>query len=401
MLAELQSSIQEAGPESFSVAAMGTTADQLVYTALKQTPLRTLMPSTPVPSKPAAAAEGSASSPNKPKLAIIGMSGRFPSVLPVMRSEERDIGVFPPTAVQLASVCLQMALCKTWASWNVAPSAVVGHSLGEYAALNAAGVLSDADTIYLVGKGADLLQEKCTRDTHAMLVVKGSVDDMAGALRGVEYETACINSPVETVLAGSNEHVAKLMRLLVDSGKKCTLLKVPYAFHSSQIDPILDDFRRIARGVTFSKAKMPILCPLNGDVVTAGNGDFGPDYLARHSRAPVNMLKALEAARSSNMATDQTTMLEIGPHPAVSGMVRAVLGPQVGNLCSLQRGRSVWPVLGGAVKSLYTAGADIRWAEYDRDLRIRHELQRRDGPGQGGLYEPRMGLVPDLRAAGL
>lgn len=74
----------------------------------------------------------------------------FPSFLYVIHSEEQDIGLFPPIAVQLASVCLQVALSKLWEAWNITPVAVIGHSLGEYAALNVAGVLSDADTIYLV-----------------------------------------------------------------------------------------------------------------------------------------------------------------------------------------------------------------------------------------------------------
>lgn len=312
------------------------------------------------------------------RLDQISRSLGFPSILPVIHSEkEQDIDIFLPTAVQLASVCMQIALNKMWASWNITPSAVIGHSLGEYAALNAAGVLSDTDTIYLVGKRADLLQAKCKRHTHAMLVVKGSTEEISSALQDIEYETACINSPVETVLAGSNEHISNLRELLVSSGMKCTLLKVPYAFHSSQVGPILDEFKLIASGVTFSKTKMPIICPLTGDVVTEGNSSvFGPEYLTSHSREAVNMLKALETARSSGIANEQTIMLEIGPHPAISGMVRAVLGSQIGNFSSLQRGRSIWPVLGAAIKSLYSAGADIRWAEYHRDFKSSHTVLR-------------------------
>ena len=307
------------------------------------------------------------------RLDQIGQSLGFPSMLPVIQSEEQDIGVFAPTAVQLASVCMQIALSRMWASWNITPIVVVGHSLGEYAALNVAGVLSDTDTIYLVGKRADLLQEKCTRNTHVMLVVKGSVDEIAGVLKDNKYEIACINSPIETVLAGSNEEISVLKGLLTDSEMKSTLLKVPYAFHSSQIDPMLSDFKRLASGVTFSKAKIPILCPLDGTVVDS-NGSFGPEYLASHSRKPVNMLKALLAAHSNHIITDQNTMLEIGPHPAISGMVRAVLGPQVASLASSQRGRSAWQVLGAALKFLYGAGADIRWAEYQRDFKASHRV---------------------------
>ena len=307
------------------------------------------------------------------RLDQIGQSLGFPSMVPIILSEEQDIGIFSPVAVQLASVCMQIALCKLWGSWNIAPVAVVGHSLGEYAALNVAGVLSNADTVYLVGKRAELLQQKCARDTHAMLVIKGSVDEIADVLQGNTYEIACINSPTEIVLAGPNENIAFFKGLLTDAGFKTALLKVPYAFHSSQVDPILADFRKVASSVTYSEVKIPILCPLDGSIFV-NSGRFGPDYLARHSREPVNMLKALLAAHSDHTITDQTTTLEIGPHPAISGMVRGVLGSQVTSLASLQRDRPAWQVLAATLKNLYSAGADIYWSKYHDDFKVSHEV---------------------------
>ena len=307
------------------------------------------------------------------RLDQIGKSLGFPSLLPVIQSEEQDIGLFAPPVVQLASVSIQIALSKLWASWNISPTAVVGHSLGEYAALNVAGVLSDTDTLYLVGKRANLLEEKCTKGTHAMLVIKASVPEIAGVLKHKAYEIACINSPIETVLAGPNEDVSIFKGLLTDAGIRTTLLKVPYAFHSSQIDPMLADFRKLANGVTYSEAKIPILCPLDGSIVN-GLGSFSPEYLARHSREPVDISKALLTAHSEHVLTDQTTTLEIGPHPAISGMVKAVLGPQITSLASLQRGRPVWQVLAATLKSLYAAGAEIRWSEYHYDFKASHEV---------------------------
>lgn len=307
------------------------------------------------------------------RLDKIGQNLGFPSILSVIQSADQDICNFAPIVVQLASTCIQIALGKLWISWNVNPYAVVGHSLGEYAAMNVAGVLSDADTIYLVGKRAEILQEKCTRDTHAMLVTRGSVDDIASALKDQKYEIACINSPTETVLAGPNEHVSVLQVMLTDAGFKSTVMKVPYAFHSSQIDPVLADFKKVASGVTFSKAKIPILCPLNGSIIT-GNGSFGPEYLACHSREPVNMYKALLEARRNHIITDRTTTLEIGPHPAISGMVRAVLGPQIISLASSQRSRPAFHTLTATLKNLYTAGVDIHWYKYHSDFMASHEV---------------------------
>lgn len=309
------------------------------------------------------------------RLDRLGQSLGFPSILAVIQSDEQDIGMFAPTVVQLAGICVQIALGKLWASWGITPTAVVGHSLGEYAALNAAGVLSDADTLYLVGARANLLEKKCSRNTHGMLVVKGSVEEITRVLKDTAFETACINSPTETVLAGTNETIPVFQGLLTGAGIKSTLLKVPYAFHSSQVDPVLADFKDLASGVAYSKPKIPILCPLDGSIVDGNDSfNFGPQYLVRHSREAVNMFKALLVARSNHIITDQTMTLEIGPHPAITGMVRAVLGPQIVSLVSLQRGRPAFGILAATLKTLYVAGADIRWPRYHHDFKVSHEV---------------------------
>ncbi|KAI4597969.1 Type I Iterative PKS [Pestalotiopsis sp. 9143b] len=297
----------------------------------------------------------------------------FPTILSFIESNETDVGIFDPVVVQLASVCMQVSLSKLWASWNISPIAVVGHSLGEYAALNVAGVLSDADMVYLVGSRAKMLQERCTRDTHSMLVVKASTNEIANVLKREEYETACINSSVETVLAGLNDEVSKFKTMLTNAGMKTTLLKVPYAFHSSQVDPILDDFQELANGATFHEAKVPVICPLDGSIVD-GFGKFGPEYLARHTRDPVNMQRALLAANSHHIMTNESTVLEIGPHPAIAGMVKSVLGTKITSLASLQRGRSTFQVLTNDLKVLYTAGASIQWSAYQSDFAASHKV---------------------------
>ncbi|ENH69483.1 Conidial yellow pigment biosynthesis polyketide synthase [Fusarium oxysporum f. sp. cubense race 1] len=263
----------------------------------------------------------------------------FPSMLPFIQSDEPDVSKFAPSLVQLASVCLQITLSKLWASWGITPTAVVGHSLGEYAALNVAGVLSDTDTIFLVG----------------------------------EYETACINSPIETVLAGPNEQIAKVKEQLTAASFKTTLLKVPYAFHSSQLEPVVSDIERLASRVKFSGPRIPVLCPFEGTVVENEN-PFDASYLARHSRQPVNMLSALTTAYRDGYINDRSMVLEVGPHPAVSGMVKSTLGQQITCVASLQRSRAPWDMLSAALKSLYDAGASINWADYQSNFPGAHTV---------------------------
>lgn len=308
------------------------------------------------------------------RLDQLAQSMSFPSVLSVIDSDAKDTDDLEPMAVQLAGVCVQMALGKLWRSWNVVPAAVVGHSLGEYSALNAAGVLTDADTLFLVGTRARLLQDKCTQGSHSMLVVKGSLDDVTEALQGKHYEVACINSPVETVLAASNEDLKRVKESLALVGFKSTPLQVPYAFHSAQVDPILPDFRSLASAVAFSPPKTPILSPLDIAVYHGEETGFSPDYLVRHTREPVNMDKALRLASRRNLVTDRTTALEVGAHPALSGMLKAVLGPQINCLASLSRGRPHDQVLNASLKSLYMSGSDIRWQQFHADSQEWHEV---------------------------
>lgn len=319
------------------------------------------------------------------RLDYTGQRLGFPSIMPVFEAgESEDILDFSPVVVQLANVCMQIALSRLLSVWDIIPTAVFGHSLGEYAALNVAGVLSDVDTVYLVGKRAELLHSKCSQGSHSMLVVKGSQDDIKNALghTTTEYEFACLNSPLETVVAGPTADMAVAAKVLAGVGLRTTTLKVPYAFHSSQVDPILADFRKAAAGATYSTPRLPIICPLDGNVILPTNTNiaFGPDYLVRHCREPVNMLKALQFSHAERMISDQSIILEVGPHPAVSGMVKSTLGPQMQILATSQRtsssrqSKTAWQVLTECLKKLYNLGTDIRWSEYHRDFPTSHKV---------------------------
>ncbi|KAK2614402.1 hypothetical protein N8I77_001234 [Diaporthe amygdali] len=298
----------------------------------------------------------------------IACSLGFPSIMPVyMAQEDQSLDDFAPVQVQLASVCMQIALAHLWASWGIKPEAVVGHSLGEYAALNAAGVLSDSDAIFLVGTRAQLLQDLCTHGTHSMLVVRASAGTIRTALKDTPHQIACMNSPIETVLAGPDYEISAATQVLGDAGIKTTRLEVPYAFHSSQVDPILAPFEKAAASVRYLTPKCPVLCPLNGTLITA-EGAIGPSYFGRHCREPVNLLQALQSARQQGIMTEQSILLEVGPHPAVSGMVKATLGSNMTVISALNR-KSARDVLSDALKVVYQAGADIAWAIYHDDFK--------------------------------
>ncbi|KAI8168501.1 Conidial yellow pigment biosynthesis polyketide synthase [Colletotrichum sp. SAR 10_71] len=292
----------------------------------------------------------------------------FPNFLPLIDGSESDVTKLSPVVVQLGLCCFEMALARLWASWGIKPSAVMGHSLGEYAALNAAGVLSASDTIYLVGARAQLLVEKCTAGTHAMLAVTGPVDAVTEALgpQSEAVNVACINGPRETVLSGASTKVSEISSTLGAAGFKCTQLKVPFAFHSAQVDAILDDFETLARSVSFEVPQVPIISPLLGKMVE--NEPINAAYLRNHARDAVNFLGGLVHAQQSGSIDEKTVFLEIGPHPVCANFVKSSFGISSIAVPTLRRNESTYKVLSNTLCTLHTAGINLDWDEFHRDF---------------------------------
>ncbi|KAK7964984.1 Conidial yellow pigment biosynthesis polyketide synthase [Apiospora saccharicola] len=292
----------------------------------------------------------------------------FPSFLPLIDGSEPEVQKLSPVVVQLGLSSFEMALAKLWASWGVQPGVVLGHSLGEYAALNVAGVLSASDAIYLVGARAQILVEKCTAGTHAMLAVQGSREVVTEALgeRGATTNVACVNGPRETVLSGTSTEVAEIAEQLGAAGFKCTQLKVPFAFHSAQVEPILDGFENLARSVRFGTPKVPIISPLLGKLV---DGEpINPKYLRDHAREAVNFLGGLVDAQKSGIIDEKTVWLEVGPHPVCANMVKAAFGATTIAVPTLRRNEPTYKTLSASLCTLHSAGLNLDWNEFHRDF---------------------------------
>ena len=306
---------------------------------------------------------------------MIAQSQGLPSFLPLIDGSLTDISDLSSVVVQIGQVCVQMALTRLWISWGVTPTVVLGHSLGEYAALNAAGVLSAADTIYLVGKRAQELSTKCTPGTHAMLAVAMPVSSIETYMADHDIEIACINSSSETVLGGSNDQIDKIVEELSHKGVKNTKLRIPFAFHISQVDPILESYENIAKGVTFNTPSIPVLSPLLGHAVR-DQGSFNKTYVKRHARETVNFPRGIEAGIHDGCLSEKTVCVEIGPHPVCLPMIKKQLGATISTVPSLRRKEDDWKVISNSLASLYSLGLKIDWNEYQRDFNQSQRLLR-------------------------
>lgn len=293
---------------------------------------------------------------------------QFPPIVSLVNGRALDLDELSPTQVQVGLVCIQIALARLWASWGIKPAAVIGHSLGEYAALQVCGVLSVSDTIYLVGSRAQQLDSRCKKDSHAMLAV-GDSAILHTVPHGLaeQVEIACVNSPQETVLAGPINVIDELEGVCQSSKIRFKKLLLPYAFHSAQVDPILDVFETLASQVIMQAPRIPFLSSLKGRVLGT-DGPINPQYLREHCRQPVRFADALRHAQQTQVVLASTVFVEIGPHPICSAMVRQVLGNQQQTLPTLRRNDSPWSVMASSLSSLHDLGASVNWAEYHRDL---------------------------------
>ncbi|KAL4738165.1 hypothetical protein BDV11DRAFT_216124 [Aspergillus similis] len=278
-----------------------------------------------------------------------------------------------PLVTQLALVMTQIALVQYWGLLGIKPSVVIGHSLGEYAALVAAGVLSVADALFLVGKRAELMLAVCEPGSHAMLSVRGaSVDHIEELCRGSEkqysYEVSCVNGLTDLVVTGLRGNMASLRDILQGAGLKCVLLDIPFAFHSKQMSPILENFENAAQHVNFKGAAIPIISPLLGQCVSEAHVVAGK-YLARATREPVDFVAALDAAWADGVVNDKTVWIDIGPHPVCTSFASNHYGKEAAQtFASLRRGDETLSTFTATLAALHCLGLPVAWNEY-YDLR--------------------------------
>ena len=293
----------------------------------------------------------------------------LPAIRCLFEDPARTYSEASPTMLQVASVCFQMALFRMWTSFGITPKAVVGHSLGEYAALYAAGVLSQADVISLVGRRAQLLEEHCKQGSHAMLAVRSSAVGLTSLLGppGQDYEISCFNGRESTVLGGTKVQIDTVRPSLTKRGLSHTFLEVPYAYHTSQVDPVLASLSSLAKGIRFGKPVIPVISPTCGRVIHRSE-DFGPDFVVRHCRASVNMLDALRVANDEGIIGEKMMGIEIGPSPVVAKMVKEAAGQSFQTFASCQKGEDTWKLLSQALTKFFTSGIDIDWTAYHKDF---------------------------------
>jgi acyl transferase domain-containing protein len=297
----------------------------------------------------------------------------LPKFIDLIDSENFDLSEASPVQTQLAIIAVEIGLAQLWASWGVRPSLVIGHSLGEYAALCISGVLTVSDTLYLVGKRAMILVQSVAQNEYAMLAINDDVGVIRQLLASHTYDTceiACINAPKSTVVSGALSEITVLQKELEEQGSRSTLLHVPFGFHSKQMDPILNSYESCVKGVGISSPRVPIASTLLGDIIE-DKSIISPIYLRRQTRESVDFVGALRAAQNSNYLREDTLFLEMGPDPVCMSLIRSILGtsatPRL--LPGLRRNEDNWLTTSNTLAAVHQAGVPVNWPEYHREFK--------------------------------
>ncbi len=214
---------------------------------------------------------------------------------------------------QPALFTIHYALAKLWMHWGIAPDAMMGHSIGEFAAACLAGVFTLEDAVKLVAARGRMMQDL---PGGSMLSVRAAEEEVARRLPP-GCSIAANNGPQLCVASGPREPIAALQAGLEKDGITCRMLVTSHAFHSPMMDAIVAPYRKVVEGVRLSPPRIPIVSTvtarwLKDDEATS------PAYWSDHIRSTVRFAQAVKFAWQDA----DRVMLEVGPRTTATTLAR-------------------------------------------------------------------------------
>ena len=315
------------------------------------------------------------------------------SAMDEMYRDEGDTNINLPAYSQPICTILQVAFVDLLESWNIEPSAIVGHSSGEMAGAYCLGALSSEDA-WKIAYYRGLLSSKIHTYTPGMqgaMLAVGASETQAEAwisqLSHGEVVVACVNSPCSVTISGDATGIEELHDQLKKKDVFARKLKVETAYHSQHMNTIAAPYLKAIQDV---QAMSPRESRMMYSAVSAGLVDaaeLGPVYWVRNLVSPVlfsdaayELLRPIQRGkRTTETAID--VLLEIGPHSALQGPVSQIMKEygikDVDYRSVLSRGQNGIETAMAAAGALFAHGVavDIKKVNYDAD-RVSNDLPR-------------------------
>lgn len=253
---------------------------------------------------------------------------------------------------------VEYSLAQLWQSWGIKPSFLLGHSLGEYVAACIGGVFDLPDVLKLVVTRAKLMAALPEGGSMISLFAKREAVEEALSMEP-EVSIAAVNGPESVVVTGTKEACSRVADKFEMQGLEVRPLRVSHAFHSHLMDPILEEFRLVAKTISYSPSKIPLISNLTGEILDTDK--INADYWTNHLRQTVEFEKGIKTLNNLGIRT----FIEIGPKPILISLAQECLPNIKGRWLSSMRnqGQTLKELL-NSLKELYLSGYEINWKKF-------------------------------------
>ena len=257
---------------------------------------------------------------------------------------------------QPALFTIEVALFRLLESWGVRPDYVLGHSVGELTAAHVTGVLSLENAAALVVARGRLMQRQ--PEGGAMVAISASEAEIVPLLQRGDrrVDLAAVNGPSAVVISGPQDAVLAIAEEAKALGHRTHRLAVSHAFHSSLMEPMLNEFNTVASGMSLGEMTIPVISNVTGEPAA---DDFGSaPYWVRHVREAVRFGDSAQYLSSVGV----TRFLEVGPASGLTATLeQALVEAEPTTASTLRKERSEPTTLLTALAQVSVAGADVDW----------------------------------------
>ncbi len=257
---------------------------------------------------------------------------------------------------QPAVLTANVALLRLLQQYGFAPDWVIGHSLGEYAALVAAGVLTFAEALEVVSARGREMSKVAMADNGCMAAVSGPIDEVQRLLQQVPgyVVIANLNSPVQSVIAGETAAVEAAIALFQSANIQAVKIPVSHAFHSKIVAPASEPLRQVISRMQLQSPRIPVVANVTGQAYPDQPAAV-LDLLAQQVAAPVQFIRGVQTLWDEGVRT----FVEVGPKRVLTALLSDILKDRGGWLALSTNHPRKGGVLSfqEALCGLYAAGA--------------------------------------------